>query len=74
MRGSNISNVGAHADEFLAAAERAPGSCPSIYRMPAACSGPAAVLSNTVPTDPYRSAGRPEVMFVMERLIDLACA
>ena len=31
-----------------------------------------AVLTNTSPTTPYRSAGRPEVMFVMERLIDLA--
>ena len=31
-----------------------------------------AVVTNTSPTTPYRSAGRPEVMFVMERLIDLA--
>jgi carbon-monoxide dehydrogenase large subunit len=31
------------------------------------------VVSNTSPTRPYRSAGRPEVMYVMERLIDLAC-
>ena len=30
-------------------------------------------MSNTSPTRPYRSAGRPEVMYVMERLIDLAC-
>jgi carbon-monoxide dehydrogenase large subunit len=30
------------------------------------------VLSNTAPTRPYRSAGRPEVMYVMERLIDIA--
>ncbi len=45
----------------------------SIYRMPAACFRARAVLSNTSPTRPYRSAGRPEVMFVMERLIDLAC-
>jgi carbon-monoxide dehydrogenase large subunit len=30
------------------------------------------VLSNTSPTYPYRSAGRPEVMYVIERLIDLA--
>ena len=29
-------------------------------------------MSNTAPTRPYRSAGRPEVMFVMERLIDIA--
>jgi carbon-monoxide dehydrogenase large subunit len=31
-----------------------------------------AVLSNTQCTAPYRSAGRPETMFVMERLVDLA--
>ena len=30
------------------------------------------MLSNTPPTNPYRSAGRPEAMFVIERLIDLA--
>jgi len=30
------------------------------------------VLSNTPSTAPYRSAGRPEAMFVIERLIDLA--
>ena len=29
-------------------------------------------MSNTSPTAPYRSAGRPEAMFIMERLIDLA--
>ena len=40
--------------------------------MPAAHFRARAVLSNTSPTRPYRSAGRPEVMFVMERLIDLA--
>ena len=44
----------------------------SIYRIPAAHFRGRAVLSNTAPTRPYRSAGRPEVMFVMERLIDLA--
>jgi aerobic carbon-monoxide dehydrogenase large subunit len=31
-----------------------------------------AAITNTLPTRPYRSSGRPEVMFVMERLIDLA--
>src|SRR5206468_1402556 len=31
-----------------------------------------AVLTNTAPTYPYRSAGRPEVMYVLERLIDIA--
>ena len=31
------------------------------------------VVTNTSPTSAYRSAGRPEVMFVIERLIDIAC-
>src|SRR5690606_31938358 len=43
------------------------------YRVPAACVRARAVVSNTAPTRPYRSSGRPEVMYVMERLIDLAC-
>ena len=44
----------------------------SIYRVPAAHFRARATLSNTSPTRPYRSAGRPGVIFVMERLIDLA--
>jgi carbon-monoxide dehydrogenase large subunit len=32
-----------------------------------------AVVTNTSPTTAYRSAGRPEVVFVLERLIDIAC-
>jgi carbon-monoxide dehydrogenase large subunit len=44
----------------------------SIYGIPAAWVRARAVMSNTPPTNPYRSAGRAEVMFVMERLIDLA--
>ncbi|HEY6259679.1 MAG TPA: xanthine dehydrogenase family protein molybdopterin-binding subunit [Xanthobacteraceae bacterium] len=31
-----------------------------------------AVLTNSTPTCPFRGAGRPEAMFVMERLFDLA--
>src|SRR5262245_32608756 len=34
--------------------------------------GDVLVATNTSPTTPYRSAGRPEIMFVTERLIDLA--
>src|SRR3989442_3993910 len=30
------------------------------------------VVTHATPTTPYRSAGRPEVMFIMEGLIDLA--
>src|SRR5262249_19007298 len=41
------------------------------YRIPTAARA-RAVLSNTVSTAPYRSAGRPEAMFLIERLIDMA--
>jgi carbon-monoxide dehydrogenase large subunit len=44
----------------------------TVYHVPAVTVRGRAVITNTSPTTPYRSAGRPEVMFVMERLIDLA--
>ena len=71
MRGSNISNLGAHTTNF-SPLQKGVEIMTSIYRVPAAHFRARAVLTNTSPTRPYRSAGRPEVMFVMERLIDLA--
>src|SRR4029077_14718989 len=44
----------------------------TVYRVPAVSLHGRCVNTNTSPTTPYRSAGRPEVMFVVERLIDLA--
>src|SRR5258705_2186020 len=44
----------------------------SVHGIPAAHVRARAVLTNTPPTTPYRSAGRPEVIFVLERLIDTA--
>jgi len=71
MRSSNIGNAGAHTTNF-SPLQKGVEIMSSIYRMPAAHCRARAVVSNTTPTRPYRSAGRPEVMFVMERLIDLA--
>ncbi len=71
MRGSNIGNLGAHTTNF-AMVQKGVQMMSSIYRVPAAHFRARATLSNTSPTRPYRSAGRPEVIFVMERLIDLA--
>ncbi|HZD26778.1 MAG TPA: xanthine dehydrogenase family protein molybdopterin-binding subunit, partial [Alphaproteobacteria bacterium] len=42
------------------------------YRIPAMHAEVIAVYTNTVPTDPYRGAGRPEVTYMIERLMDLA--
>jgi aerobic carbon-monoxide dehydrogenase large subunit len=71
MRGSNLGNLGAHTTNF-AMVQKGVQMMSSIYRMPAAHFRARATLSNTAPTRPYRSAGRPEVIFVVERLIDLA--
>ena len=71
LRGSNIGNAGAHTANF-SPLRKGVEIMSSIYRMPAAWFRARTVLSNTMMTRPYRSAGRPEVMYVMERLIDLA--
>ncbi len=72
LRGSNISNAGAHTTNY-SPLQKGVEIMTTVYRIPAAHFRARAVVSNTSPTRPYRSAGRPEVIFVMERLIDLAC-
>ena len=71
MRGSNIANVGAYPISFGPLAKGVE-IMTSIYHVPAVHFRARAAITNTLPTRPYRSSGRPEVMFVMERLIDLA--
>jgi aerobic carbon-monoxide dehydrogenase large subunit len=71
LRALNTSNVGAHAVSFIPLAKGI-AVLPSVYAIPAAFINGRAVLTHTAPTTPYRAAGRPEVMFVIERLIDLA--
>jgi aerobic carbon-monoxide dehydrogenase large subunit len=71
MRGSNLVNVGAYPVGF-SPLQKGVAIMSSIYHVPAAHFCARAALTNTAPTRPYRSAGRPEVMYVMERLIDLA--
>src|SRR5437016_5974890 len=71
FRGVNTSNVGAHAVSFHPL-NKGMAISSTVYHVPAVSMRGRAVVTNTSPTTPYRSAGRPEVMFVMERLIDLA--
>ena len=71
LRGVHTSNVGAHAVSFIPLGKGI-GVLPSLYHFPAGYVRGRAVLTNTSPTYPYRSAGRPEVMYVLERLIDMA--
>ena len=71
FRAENTSNVGAHAVSFHPL-NKGMAIATTVYHVPAVALHGRAVVTNTSPTTPYRSAGRPEVMFVMERLIDLA--
>ncbi|HET9490094.1 MAG TPA: xanthine dehydrogenase family protein molybdopterin-binding subunit [Methylomirabilota bacterium] len=43
---------------------------PSLYRIPALRAEGLSVVTNKVPSSPYRGAGRPEAVFVVERLLD----
>jgi carbon-monoxide dehydrogenase large subunit len=71
LRAANTSNVGAHAVSFHPL-NKGMALTGTVYRVPAVSIRGRAVVTNTSPTTPYRSAGRPEIMFVTERLIDLA--
>jgi len=71
MRADNISNVGAR---IVSLSPLGKGSAliTGNYHIPVATVRARAVFSNTVPTQAYRSSGRPEVTFAIERLIDTA--
>ena len=45
---------------------------PTVYDVPLAHLALRGVLTNTVPTAPFRGAGRPEATLVIERLLDIA--
>ena len=45
---------------------------PNVYRVPTIDLCTQGVFTNTAPTNPYRGAGRPEAVYVTERLLDLA--
>ncbi len=71
LRADNISNVGARCVSLSPLGKGAilvTGS----YDIPAATVRARAVFSHTAPTQAYRSSGRPEVCFVIERLVDRA--
>ena len=71
LRASNLSNTGAHLVS-LSPLSKGSGLVTGSYDIPAAALRSRAVYSNTMATNPYRSSGRPEVTFAIERLIDSA--
>lgn len=73
LRATNISNAGARCIS-LSPLSKGAGLITGSYAIPLASLRAMSVFTNTVPTQAYRSSGRPEVTFAIERLVDLAAA
>ena len=71
LRAVNSSNIGAHIASYVPL-NKGIQLMTGLYRVPVAHATGRAVLTNTPPTIPYRSAGRPEAMYAIERIVDLA--
>jgi carbon-monoxide dehydrogenase large subunit len=71
MRADNISNVGARCVS-LSPLGKGSALITGSYDIPAATLRARAVFTNTMPTQAYRSSGRPEVTYAIERIIELA--
>jgi len=70
LQATSVSDLGAYTASFIPLT-KGTQLMTSLYRLPATARA-VGVLTNKPCTAPYRSAGRPEVMFVIERLIDIA--
>ncbi len=73
FRTCNTSNIGAHSASWIPLVKGIEIST-CLYRPSRVSARAVAVQTSTTPTYPYRSAGRPEVIYVMERLLDMAAA
>ena len=71
MRADNISNVGAYCVS-LSPLSKGSGLITGSYHIPAAALRARAVFTNTMCTQAYRSSGRPEVTYAIERLCEIA--
>jgi aerobic carbon-monoxide dehydrogenase large subunit len=71
MRASNLNNAGSRCVS-LSPLSKGSGLITGSYDIPYATLRSRAVFTNTMPTQAYRSSGRPEVTFAIERLVDKA--
>ena len=74
LRARQIQNLGAYvASAGIQLATNNFARCfPAMYDIPKLDLGVQCVYTNTVPTGPYRGAGRPEANYLIERLVDEA--
>ncbi len=74
MRTRNIADMGAYLSTFAPFIPTGAGTkvLASVYGFQAIYANVIGVLTNTVPVDAYRGAGRPESNYLVERLVDAA--
>ena len=76
LRTHNVAGMGAYLSTFAPMIPTMAGTkvLASVYGFKAIYAHVIGVLTNTVPVDAYRGAGRPESNYVVERVIDAAAA
>ena len=74
LRVRTLVGIGAYTSTYasIVATTNTKNCLSSVYVIPAIHIGVKMVLTNTVPLGPYRGAGRPEAIYLIERLIDKA--
>jgi aerobic carbon-monoxide dehydrogenase large subunit len=73
LRWKGLANIGAYIEGAgVVPVMFALKLAPTVYDIPAVAVFNSCVFTNTAPTVPYRGAGRPEAVYIMERLIDQA--
>lgn len=72
LRVRNLVGIGAYTSQYAAifATANTKNCLSSVYRIPAITIDVKVVLTNAAPLGPYRGAGRPEAIYLIERLID----
>ena len=76
MRADVIVGIGAYTSTYVGiiATNNTKNCLSSVYRIPSIRMRSRVVLTNTAPLGPYRGAGRPEAIYMLERLMDGASA
>ena len=74
VRVKTVANIGAYSCSagVSVPTQIGPKILTSVYDIPVADVEVKCVVTNTAPVGPYRGAGRPEAVYVMERLVDVA--
>jgi len=73
LRVTTLANMGAYLSNYAPFIPQL--SVPmlsGVYRIPAIYASIRGIASNTVPVDAYRGAGRPEAIYLVERIVDVA--